>query len=66
MALSLRQRLDEMGIKSEDLDAIVHGAGSVASSTANNGGVKDQLEYLAVVCGWDDDAIMAEVRRECG
>lgn len=48
----------EKKVNSEDLDELVHEAAAEAASVANNGGVKDQVQFLKSVCGFDDTDIL--------
>ncbi|WP_304526873.1 hypothetical protein [Halomonas sp. I5-271120] len=40
------------------LDGLVHDAASEMASNANNGGAREQVEFLRTLAGWDDDAII--------
>lgn len=57
---SLRQRMGQIGLGTEALDAMVHDAASDMATNANNGGVKSQLEFL-LQGGFSDERIWAGI-----
>ena len=59
--MSLKYNLQKQGIDSVMLDEVVHDAASRLASNANNDGMKSQLEFLTVVCGWSDEEIAADL-----
>ena len=63
--MSLKYDLQKQGIESELLDEVVQDAASRLASNANNDGMKSQLEFLTVVCGWSDEDVV-EALKEIG
>lgn len=57
--MSLKYNLQKQGIESVMLDEVVHDAASQLASSVNNDGMKSQLEFLTVVCGWSDEQVVA-------
>ena len=58
--MSIIDELERQGIESAMLDDIVHDAASSLAASANNGGRKEQVNFLKVVCGWSDEEILAK------
>ena len=56
----MRRQLEKAGITSDDLDSMVHEAGSGLASNANNGGMKSQIEFL-IQAGFSDERIWAGI-----
>ena len=63
--MSLKYKLQQEGIESESLDEIVDDAASQLATTANNDGMKSQLDFLTVTCGWSDEDVV-KVLKENG
>lgn len=57
--MSLKMKLLDRGITSEDLDEIVHDAASRLASNANNDGAGSQIEFLQTTCCWTEKEILA-------
>jgi len=53
----IEQRMEEAGMDSSNLDEIVHKAASDMASNANNEGLKGQIGFLLIACGWEHDEI---------
>lgn len=62
--MSIKTTLEQRGISSEQLDDLVHEAAGRLASNANNDGMSSQLDFLMVVCGWDEETILAELEDE--
>lgn len=44
----------KLGVKTEDLDEVVHDVASELASSANSGGLEEQLRFLVENLGLDD------------
>jgi hypothetical protein len=58
--MDIREYISKYNIQSEDLDDIVHEAASRLASNSNNDGIKSQIDFLTIVCGWSDEDILKE------
>ena len=56
----MSQRFERGGIKSEHLDDLVQDIASEIASNANNGGLSEQLQFLAMN-GYDEDRVWARL-----
>ena len=57
-------KLEQLGVESWMLDNLVHDAASGLGSQANNEGMKGQINFLKVICGWTDEAIIEAAKME--
>ena len=55
--MTLLEWFEKNKIKTEDLDDIVHNAASEMASNSNNEGLRGQVEFLTVICGWSEKDI---------
>lgn len=60
--VALWKTLKREGYSEEDLDDIVQDAASDLATNANNGGIREQVNFLIVVCGWSEEDIYNRVK----
>lgn len=60
--MNLFDELQALDVKPEDLDTIVVDTALDIASQANNGGVEEQVEFLRILGGYDDEEILAMVK----
>lgn len=61
--MDIQEYINQNGIKSEDLDDVVHDAGSQLATNANNDGIKNQIDFLTIVAGWSDEDIIKALKK---
>ena len=60
--MKLFDELQKLGAESALLDDIVHEAASDLAANANNGGMKEQINFLITTCGWSEEDILKAVK----
>ena len=56
--MTFKETLIAKGYEAAHLDDVVHDAASSLASNANNGGMKEQIEFLITTCGWSEEDIL--------
>jgi len=59
----LKEEFAKEGIESAHLDEITHDAASQLASSANNGGLDDQIDFLLDTCGWTAEDILQAIKK---
>lgn len=55
--MNLIEELQKQGLEAAHLDDLVHDAANDLASNANNGGLKEQINFLITICGWTEKDI---------
>jgi hypothetical protein len=64
MSTKLFKKLDIEGICADDLDDLVEQTALDMASNANNGGLKEQLNFLIQIGGFTEEEIFKRIQNE--
>ena len=56
--------IERKDLSADYLNDLVHDVASDLATNANNNGLKEQLSFLTIICGWTEEEILAHVNRQ--
>jgi len=62
--MNIIKQLDDLGITAEMLDDMICDAADDLAANANNDGLREQVNFLLIICGWTADAIVSQAKEE--
>jgi hypothetical protein len=61
--MGIKSKLQKEGYCADDIDDIVIAAAIELASESNNGGMKEQIRFLNIICGYTDEEIYDIIKK---